>query len=149
MQELEFQEQVIKTLKNCYNKIYILNTCMRYSVGVPDLLIGLDGKFIGIELKVVKGDRATIKSLFPRTRKQIPTLFDIDRAGNKGYGLILFNQSQRVMLFRINFEKFPLNESSTLKHINSMVLSSHNNVYPEFIECIIDYRLDYILRCIK
>jgi hypothetical protein len=151
MDELTFQEIVIQTIKREFPQVYVLNTCMRYTIGVPDLLIGLSGLFIGIELKVCKKDRATIQALFPKSRKQIPTLFDIERGMNKGYGLILFNRHRKVMLFRINFNKFPLDNSATLKHINCIQLSPFNNVYPEFIECYIedDFNLHKLLKKIK
>ena len=151
MDELTFQELIIKTLKREYQKIYILNTCMKYTIGVPDLLIGLHGRFIAIELKVCKKDRCSIQNMFPKSRKQIPTLFDIDRADNKGYGMILFTRFNKVMLFRINFTKFPLDNMNTLRHINNMIISPFNNSYPEFIECYIedDFNLHKILKELK
>jgi hypothetical protein len=136
MHEIEFQSEVIKALKQFPNT-YILNTCMRYSIGVPDLLIGLNGKFIAIELKVGKNNRHSIQSLFPKSRKQIPTLYDIEMGNNKAYGLILFVQAQKIMLFRINFKSFPIDNPDNLKLINQLILSPFNDTYNEMLECYI------------
>jgi hypothetical protein len=156
MKELIFQSQVIKNLKSVHKNIWILNTCVKHTIGIPDLLIGLDGQFIGMELKVGHKEKHSIQSLFPKSRKQIPTMYDIEKAGNKAFGLILFDNvtsiasDDMVMLFRIDCKRFELN-NDFLIHLNKLIISPYNTTYNEFNECIIEpiCKLSDILECIK
>lgn len=142
MHEKEFQENVIKALKTIYPKIYLLNTSMRYTIGVPDLLIGLDGKFIGIELKVCYKLKCTIQHLFPKSRKQIATLSQIENSNSKGYGLVYFSMANVIMLFRIDFEKIPLEDYENFFLINNTclcpIVENPLKTYYIFKECWID-----------
>ena len=149
MNEIEFQDRVIKEIKLIYPHPYVLNTNLKNTIGVPDLLICIDGKFIAIELKVCRKERCTIQNMFPRSRKQIPTLYDIEVAGGKGYGLILFVIPKKVMLFRINFHKFDFPTYHRI--INQMNLSPYNDMYPELLICNIDqlFNLNKVLENIK
>lgn len=133
MKENKFQSLVIDNLKQLDN-IYILNTSLKHTIGIPDLLIGLNGNFIGIELKVSNSNNNIIKSLFLPARKQIIVMEEIERANCKAYGMILFNLNQMVVLFRINFNYFPLEKFYT--HINNIKINplSDKKAYPEFIE---------------
>lgn len=122
MMESELQTRVMEAIKKLYSDCYLLNTCMRYAIGVPDLMIGENAKLITIELKVARKNPCTIQSLFPKSRKQIPTMFEIEKAKCKAYGLILFEREEQVMLFRIDFARRPITEYENLDFINRIEL---------------------------
>jgi len=122
MNENIFQEKVIENLKGQFINIYLLNTSMRYAIGVPDLILGVEGKMVCIELKVCRKEHATIQYLFPKGRKQIATMFDIEKGLNKAYGMILFSVQKKVMLFRIDFNLWPITDYDKFKFINNLDL---------------------------
>jgi len=154
MHEKEFQKDVIELIRKIYPSCYLLNTSMRYTIGVPDLLISINGKFIGIELKMCYHAKCTIQNIFPKSRKQIVTLSDIEQSKGKGYGLVLFSIPKRVMLFRIDFEKMALDEYGNFFTINNTCLypitENPIKTYYIFKECLIDSieNLDTILKTI-
>lgn len=123
MKEVNFQEKVIKFFKK-QDSLYLFNTNEKFVVGIPDLLISYHGMLICCELKVTKKDKATMHNLFPRYRKQLITLYDIE---NKGKALTLmmiyFEYYKMVEIIRINFKDYPLDNSDNFNIINNLVLS--------------------------
>jgi hypothetical protein len=142
MHEKEFQSKIINELKLMYPNIYLLNTSMKYTIGVPDLLLSIKSKFIGIELKMCYKAKCTIQHMFSKARRQIITLSDIENSGAKGYGLVYFPIAERVMLFRIDYQKYPICDSINFYLINNTCLHpiTENPIktYSIFKECLIN-----------
>ncbi len=52
MSETKLKQKVIKYIKKEYPGAWIYKTCDRFTVGIPDLILCIYGRFIAIELKV-------------------------------------------------------------------------------------------------
>jgi len=58
MSETTLKSNVLKLIKKHYKDAFIYKAADRFTSGIPDLLMCIDGKFIAIELKV-KGNHTT------------------------------------------------------------------------------------------
>ncbi len=52
MNETALKKDVMKYIKKTYPNNFLYKTCDRFTVGIPDLIMCINGKFIAIELKV-------------------------------------------------------------------------------------------------
>ena len=51
MSEAKLKKKVMKYIKKTYPKAWVYKTCDRFTVGISDLIICIEGNFIAIELK--------------------------------------------------------------------------------------------------
>ena len=77
MKESSYYPKYEKWIKESYPKAYIRRISDRFRVGIPDFLLSVDGKFVGIE---VKDKKTKIRNI------QKEDLLDIANSG--GHGLI-------------------------------------------------------------
>jgi Holliday junction resolvase len=74
--EAKLQQKVVRYLKTLGSNVWYFKSSDRYTVGIPDLIICYNGRFIAIELKALKGVVSRIQS---------HQLSVIQRAGGESY----------------------------------------------------------------
>lgn len=106
MKETEFGNRFIRELKVWDNKIYSLKIHAeeKQRRGVPDWLLSINGKFVGIEFKIMRGNKIDVTPI---------QQYEIDKILNSGgLGIVVYRRERDGFVCFMNVEYETIREAA-------------------------------------
>lgn len=61
MRELQLKNKIVQILRKEYPQIWFYKSHDMFTAGIPDLILCVEGKFVAIELKTIKGQTTKLQ----------------------------------------------------------------------------------------